>query len=343
MIEDAWYRPQVPWWLVPLSPLASAFTHLAEKRRKKLQLHQATLPKPVIVVGNIAVGGTGKTPFIQWLVTALQSHGIQPGIISRGYGGKPPVTPFEVVADGDVRETGDEPLLLKQKTKAPVFIDPDRVAAAKALLAKYPVDFLISDDGLQHYALPRDMEIVMVDGQRLLGNGRVFPLGPLREPKERLHTVDWIIEKTVTPNHEPGRPLTSKVSSHGQLFVQLQPPRFVGSDEVVPKGSAVHGVAGIGNPNSFFTGLRALGYQVIEHPFGDHHQFRPTDFHRQDNLPWVMTEKDWVKCRHLDLDQVAVAPLAPQVNEAAAHKILTDIESLVAQKPKFNSTAESSL
>jgi tetraacyldisaccharide 4'-kinase len=304
-IQQHWYG--APGWLRMLAPLEWTYRTIAASRRWAF-LHgvrrSEKIAVPVIVVGNISVGGTGKTPIVVALCAALKQAGYRPGIISRGYGAEPPHTPYAVTAHSKSLDAGDEPLLLALATDCPVVIAPDRVAAANYLLAENDCDVIVSDDGLQHYRLQRDFEIAVVDGRRGLGNGHCLPVGPLREDASRLDCVDAVLV-----NLAPGE--TTELRAQYHAF-HLQPRAFVALDdgrEIAPASWVqgahgfqigghlrVHAVAGIGNPGRFFTTLRALGLDVIEHPFPDHHPFSAADLTFGDTLPVVMTEKDAVKC-----------------------------------------------
>jgi tetraacyldisaccharide 4'-kinase len=246
-------------------------------------------PVPVLVVGNITVGGTGKTPLVVWLVELLMNLGYRPGIVSRGYRGKSATWPRSVDWNSDPLEVGDEPVLLARRTRCPVCVGPDRPAAAKWLIEQAGCDFIVSDDGLQHYALARDLEIAVVDGERRLGNGLCLPAGPLRERASRLTTVDLIIANGVGRDGEHAMKLSATAA------VNLQD---AGLNRALEDfiGGPVHAVAGIGNPARFFKTLRQKGLDVIEHPFPDHHDFRFADIFFKDEFPVLMTEKDAVKC-----------------------------------------------
>jgi tetraacyldisaccharide 4'-kinase len=299
-IQQHWYG--APGWLRVLLPLEWIYRAVTSVRRWSFRIgvrRSEKIAVPVIVVGNITVGGTGKTPIVVALCAALKQAGYRPGIISRGYGAEPPHTPYAVTPQSNPLDAGDEPLLLALATTCPVVIAPDRVAAANYLLAAntFPdqtCDVVISDDGLQHYRLQRDMEIAVIDGRRGLGNGHCLPVGPLREAASRLDSVDAVLV-----NMAPSE--TSALRQPYQAFY-LQPRAFVGlrdGREIAPSQWSerrVHAVAGIGNPGRFFDTLRTLGLDVIEHPFPDHHPFSAADLSFGDRLPIVMTEKDAVKC-----------------------------------------------
>ncbi len=305
---DSWYGNKA--WLHLLRPLAWALQSVASLRRMRLQSQAQTLAVPVIVVGNISLGGTGKTPLLAALAQQLQERGFKPGIVSRGYGGSAPHYPFLVTADSMPEEAGDEPVLLAEISGCPVVVDPNRTAAAKWLLANFDCDVLLSDDGLQHYSLARNIEIAVVDGARGLGNGKCLPAGPLREPPARLQEVDWVIVngELRIPAGIPGN----------ALYMHLQPARWVpvnGVGESLPAGEfpwrsgkfenapdtdlnqSVEAIAGIGNPQRFFDTLSDLGVKYEAHCFADHHQFTESDFAFAESRPVIMTAKDAVKCR----------------------------------------------
>ncbi|WP_027856988.1 tetraacyldisaccharide 4'-kinase [Marinobacterium jannaschii] len=289
-LEKRWYSDRsAPCWLLPLERL---YRYLAERRKQaylsgKKQSWKA--PVPVLVVGNISVGGTGKTPLTLWLVQWLRGQGYSPGIVSRGYGASPPGYPYEVTAASPAPEAGDEPLMMVQRTGCPLVIDPDRPAAVRYLLQHHACDLIISDDGLQHYALGRDIEIAVIDGERGLGNGRCMPAGPLREPETRLHSVDLVIQNGGDPGRfAPYRFNLVPESLHA-------PDRSKSMPLADLAGGRIHAVAGIGHPQRFFNTLRTAGLEVIEHAFPDHHPFTMSDLAFGDRLPVVMTEKDAVK------------------------------------------------
>ncbi|MGH8278258.1 MAG: tetraacyldisaccharide 4'-kinase [Gammaproteobacteria bacterium] len=289
-----WYGTRPVPWLIPFTGL---FVLLAALRRAAYRLgllRRIKLPVPVIVVGNIAVGGTGKTPFVIWLAGALQARGYSPGIVTRGYGGAVQHWPLRVSAASDPAMVGDEAVLLARRTGLPVAASPDRVAAARLLLHAAGVDLIVSDDGLQHYRLGRDLEIIMLDGARGLGNGWCLPAGPLREPAARLAHIELLVAKQ--------GPVTARSLPSTALAMQLAPEGVVNlaSGARVPlgkfAGQRVHAVAGIGNPQQFFAMLRTHGLQLVEHAWPDHARFVPADFAFAEHLPVLMTEKDAIKC-----------------------------------------------
>lgn len=299
----AWYQG-ASWFyplLVVLWPLSCLFRVLARWRRFSLESRQAALPVPVVIIGNISVGGTGKTPLLCAIAVRLAKRGMRVGIISRGYGGSYDGKPRHVNPGDDPAVVGDEPLLLSRLTACPVVIGRDRYRAAQYLYAEKRPDVILSDDGLQHYALPRTVEVVVLDGQRGLGNGFCLPAGPLREPPARLREVDFLLVNGTT----------SRIFRDDQLPVGLTPYCWieVASGDVLPldalvSGTSVHAVAGIGNPTRFFDTLRKMGLVVIEHAFSDHHRYALDDLDFSDTLPVVMTEKDAVKCSAFAKDNI---------------------------------------
>lgn len=290
--------------------VSAVFGTLAAARRAlfRLGLKRAErLPVPVIVVGNLTVGGSGKTPLTLHLARELVARGWQPGIVSRGYGGTA-TAPQAVTAASLAREVGDEPLLLARRSGVPVWIGADRAAAGRALLAANPaVNVLLCDDGLQHYALARDVEIAVFDG-RGLGNGRLLPAGPLREPASRLRGVTAIVSNIVS-NGEPAPSVLAAQAAAGAvpLFrMQLEPGEFYDLREPARRctaadlsGQALVALAGIGDPRRFFTTVQALGLSCEERPFPDHHAYTAADLAVPAGAVLLLTEKDAVKCAPL--------------------------------------------
>lgn len=300
-LQRRWYGR--PGWLYLLLPLEIIYRVIVALRRTAYRrgwLQSWRAPVPVIVVGNIAVGGTGKTPVVIALCEALKREGFTPGIVSRGYGAKPPAFPYSVTAASGVAESGDEPLLLARRTGCPVVIAPDRCAAAQYLLARQHCDILISDDGLQHYALARDIEWVVVDAARGVGNGRCLPVGPLREPAQRLNDASaLLVNKTAAATDDAA--VVAPIPHHdfflrAGAMVHLASGREIDAVHWCAEHTRVHAVAGIGNPQRFFATLQALGSETIDHSFADHHVFTQAELEFVEPLPVVMTEKDAVKC-----------------------------------------------
>lgn len=282
------------------------------------------LPVPVIVVGNITVGGTGKTPLVLWLVNFLRERGMRPGVISRGYGGRT-TAPQCVTGASDPAICGDEPVLLAQRGGVPVWIGADRAAAARALLRAHPeCDVVVSDDGLQHYRLARDIEIAVIDGARGLGNGLLLPAGPLREPPARLASVDAVIVNTSQSagvGLRTGTPPAFAMTLQSRGFHNLLNPAHRASVEQF-LNSRLHAVAGIGNPQRFFKLLQRLGLTFTAHPFPDHHAFSARDLAFTGTDFVIMTEKDAVKCRPFAIEQYWVLRVDAEIDPAFGELIL---------------------
>lgn len=290
--------------LVPLSWLYRAAVALRRGLYRTGVLRSTRLPVPVVVVGNISVGGTGKTPLVLWLVQQLRDAGYVPGIVSRGYGGTNAPAPRAVTAQDDPAQCGDEPLLLARRSGCPVWIAADRVAAGRALLAAHPqCNIIVSDDGLQHYALARDAEIAVVDGTRGHGNGFMLPAGPLREPVSRLTSVDAVVIRGADAAITAAGATTALTGGAVPCFTMtLEPGEFqslrdphITRDADVFRHLRVHAAAGIGNPGQFFETLKQLGIACTAHAFPDHHVYAAADLAFGDCDAVLMTEKDAVK------------------------------------------------
>ena len=311
---------------IALYPLSLLFRAVVAARRAAYThgvLRTGHLPVPVIVVGNVTVGGTGKTPLVLWLAAFLQQRGMQPAIVSRGYGA-PETTPRPVAPTSAPARFGDEPVLLAQRSGCPVWVGRDRVAAAHALLAAHPsTDVIISDDGLQHYRLARDIEIAVVDGTRGLGNGLMLPAGPLREPASRLATVDAVVVNGggAVADAWPGA-LTMRLE--GREFRNVLNPGWVVGPEHFQR-KRVRAIAGIGHPPRFFSHLDALGLQFEAIAFEDHHAYTARDIALADAEAIVMTEKDAVKCAAFASEVHWALPVAavpdPELGELVLHKL----------------------
>lgn len=314
-LQRIWWRAAPP--PPALRPLALLYGAMADRRAARQQTQAQRLPVPVIVVGNVAVGGTGKTPVTLALVELLRELGRRPGVISRGYGGAGPF-PQLVSEHGDPQQVGDEPLLIARRAGVPVCVAPDRVAAGRRLLAAHPeLDVLICDDGLQHYRLARDLELCVIDGQRGHGNGWRLPAGPLREPPARAASCALRLVNG-------GEALRFGADSlRFDLILDLVQPLDGGPSQMLADwaGRGVHAVAGIGNPGRFFAALQALGLQVEPHPFPDHHVFSRADLRFADSRPVLMTEKDAVKCGGLDDARLWVVPARAQFHPDAKNRV----------------------
>lgn len=286
-LQAGWYEAKpLPWWCYPLSKLYGAIVALRQTAYRRGWLRAVRLPCPVIVVGNLTAGGTGKTPLTLALAEALLERGYRPGVVSRGYGGSSQ-EPMLLGSSPDPVEVGDEPCVIRA-SGVPVAIGRDRPAAAQLLL-QAGCNLVIADDGLQHYRLARDIEICVIDGIRRFGNARLLPAGPLRETLSRVHQVDFRIcnGQTAQAGEVPMR-------LQGGLVRALSDGREQSITHF--SGRRVHAVAAIGNPQRFFTSLAEYGLEVIPHPFPDHYAFMPADLAFGDDLPVLMTEKDAVKC-----------------------------------------------
>lgn len=305
-------------WCLLLSPLSLLFGALVWLRRGYYRWRPPVrLPVPVLVVGNITVGGTGKTPLVLWLVECLRAAGRRPGVVSRGYGAARSL-PREVFADSPADQVGDEPVLIARRGRCPVFVCRDRRSAGAALLQAHPeVDVLISDDGLQHYRLARDMEIVVVDGQRQLGNGHLLPAGPLREAASRLTRVDAVVVNGALPAETAVVPSYAMKLLGSRFYNLRQPTREAPREYFVDR--PVHAVAAIGNPSRFFEALGRMGIAVYPHAFPDHHPFSVGDLPKE---TVIMTEKDAVKCAAFGHDDIWVFAVDARVSDGLEKQIL---------------------
>lgn len=319
-VLNSWYGKGC--WTRLLLPLSWLFSWAANRRRDKyLKSNRWEPPVPVVIVGNISVGGTGKTPVVSSLVKALQSRGYKPGIASRGFGAKGLDYPLTVSRDSDPSLAGDEPVMLAQQLDVPVMVDPNRVSAAQALIEQKGCNLIITDDGLQHYKLKRHVELLVVDGQRMLGNGYCLPAGPLREPPSRMNTVDQVLVN--------GQPATDLPTDFDCFYLQTDQllPLLNDQGSDAPEACRVHAVAGIGNPERFFLTLESLGYDVIPHGFPDHHAFQPEDIEFGDGLPVIMTAKDAVKCSQFARQNHWYLPVRASIPEPVLERILSLIET----------------
>lgn len=355
-LERGWYSPFS--WTLLLLPLSWVFRVIACLRRYyRLQLKPTKpLSAPVIVVGNISIGGTGKTPLLLTLIHWFQEQGYRPGVISRGYGGTAPQYPLLVKPDSMATEVGDEPLLLAKG--CPVVVDPNRYRGATHLLEQTDCNLILSDDGLQHYRLPRDIEIVVVDGQRGFGNRQCLPAGPLREPVSRLNQADFILVNGAGPDEffrdNSGLASFSLSTSGLNTFVieiKAISLRHLGTGESLEitsdvkaldelglsklkkwrGGYKVHAVAGIGNPQRFVTSLKQLGFEVLLHAWPDHHRFTGDELDFDDDLPVIITAKDAVKCGEVSNDNVWVLDVMAKPEAEFLEKLANQVVSLKAK------------
>ncbi|OGT53766.1 MAG: tetraacyldisaccharide 4'-kinase [Gammaproteobacteria bacterium RIFCSPHIGHO2_12_FULL_41_15] len=288
-IEKLWYNSgSLYYTLLPFSYLYRGVIAARQLAYRFRLFKKHSFETPIIVIGNLTVGGTGKTPVVIALVQWLLANGFKPGVVSRGYKGKATSWPQWVTPASDPIMVGDEPVLIATKTGVPVIVAPKRVLAVQQLLAEHSCDVVISDDGLQHYAMSRHFEVAVIDAKRGLGNHQCLPAGPLREPKSRLRTIDYMLVNG-------GQGDNGLQLQTSPIYNIRQPDNVL--DYASHQNLAVHAVAGIGNPSRFFQSLMDLGFQVIPHPRADHAPLKPTDLEFHDNLPIIMTEKDMVKCQ----------------------------------------------
>ncbi|MFZ2727832.1 MAG: tetraacyldisaccharide 4'-kinase [Methylococcaceae bacterium] len=316
---DVWYNDHVIGaWLMPLGFLFLDVVRFRGFLYRLGLLKSQRLAVPVIVVGNITVGGTGKTPLTLYLAKLLKEHGFKPAIISRGYGGNPLLQ--RVTAHSTAQEVGDEALLMAKQSLCPVAVAPLRVQAGQLLLAETDCNILIADDGLQHYQLNRDIEIAVIDGKRRFGNGYCLPAGPLREPISRLQSVDFIVV-----NGEPAEDNEFAMHLVGDSAINVV------TGETKPLSafnSTCHALAAIGHPQRFFEQLAKAGLQCITHSFTDHYVFTASDITFKDNLPVLMTEKDAVKCANFATHQHWYIPVTAQLTRDFEQLFLTKLHTL---------------
>ncbi|MGL5290446.1 MAG: tetraacyldisaccharide 4'-kinase [Vibrionaceae bacterium] len=341
--ERLWFtKPPWRWLFLPLLyPLSVLFAQIARLRRRRFLQNRALsasagakasnsatcfrAPVPVIVVGNLSVGGNGKTPMVLWLAEKLRAQGFLPGIVSRGYGGKAPYYPFLLDKTTTPAIAGDEPVLIFQRTELPVAVAPERAKAVQLVLAQ-GANIILCDDGLQHYQLDRDLELVLIDGRRRFGNGHCLPLGPLREPLARLSCVDLLICNGSAPRS-------------GELAMTLVPDAFINVRTGVRREEHAFAnccaMAGIGDPQRFFTTLERLGIKTTRNfAFSDHHDFDLATLLSlvNDEQPLLMTEKDAVKCRQFaieeQIDNWWYLPVNASFSAADSEKIMQKINLL---------------
>ena len=340
-IKTAWRKKNALFYgvLVPLSWLFWLITSIRRWAYSAQILKSYALPVPVIVVGNINMGGSGKTPVVIWLVDQLKSQGYKPAVISRGYGGTinrgTGNRPTIVTATSDPIEVGDEPVLIASRCNCPFMVGADRVHAGLELLKAYPeCDVIVSDDGLQHYRLKRDVEIAVVDSQ-YLHHAHLLPAGQLREPLSRLNTVDAIVKNTMSNQHsESGDQLDALSKSFsmqliGDQFYNLANPSMKASAQDF-KRKSIQAIAGIGKPQRFFEHLQRLGMTFSGSSFEDHHAYTQQELAKFDGDVLIMTEKDAVKCKPYAMAHHWVLPVDAQIDAALMPLILNKISQVKA-------------
>lgn len=325
-LQKLWYQKTLNPLLWPLIPLSliyrsiMAFRHELYKN-KFFKVYKCSLP--VIVVGNLTVGGSGKTPLVIHIARVLKQQGMRPGIVSRGYLGTNS-GPVFVNANSDPNEVGDEPVLLAKRLFCPIVVAKQRIKAVETLADSAQVDVIISDDGLQHEAMGRDVEVIVIDGRRRFGNGWCLPAGPLREPESRLSTADFLVSNTpdrfdIDTEYEMElrpRPLYKAIRPAEQLSISAL------------QHHTVHAVAGIGYPDRFFELLKKYEIKIIPHPFPDHHVFSDQDLNFKDDHLIIMTEKDAVKCEGLIGEKHWVLPVEASLNPLFDVRLLTTLQEL---------------
>lgn len=313
-----WYRRgPVAWLLWPVSLMFGAAVLIRKMLYFLRVLHSAHPGLPVIVVGNLTVGGSGKTPLVLWIAEFLKGQGWSPAIVSRGYGAKPGAPRAASVAD-EPDQVGDEPIVLSRRSGCPVWVGADRLAVIRALRGPHPdVNVLVLDDGLQHYRLRRDLEIAVVDS-RGFGNGFLLPAGPLREPPRRLKSVDAVVSH--------GAPLPGyAMKLEGNTVHRMTDARERRPLQAF-RGQKVHAVAGIGDPNRFFLHLAGVGVRVVPHPFPDHHRLTPAELDFGDEAPVMMTEKDAVKLRRYGRANWWILPVTAHLDPAFGDWLLRELD-----------------
>lgn len=321
-LDAYWYNQNpVAWLLLPIAALYCLLVFIRRNLYRCGILKSYKVSVPVVIVGNITVGGTGKTPLLIALCELLRSEGYKPGVISRGYGGD-----FEgerLVKEGDSAEMiGDEPCLVHARTNCPLVVGRNRVAAADLLLANSDCNIILSDDGLQHYRLQRDVEIAIVDSTRQFGNGYCLPSGPLREPVSRLNSVDIVID------HFSESEVNIREDNFSLKFsdaINLKTNESISLDYF--KSSPIHAIAGIGHPKRFFNQLRRSGLEVIEHEQADHHRFTNTDVQFDDDLNVLMTEKDAVKCLGFTESNLWYVPVSAELSNSFKKNLLDKLRA----------------
>jgi tetraacyldisaccharide 4'-kinase len=331
-LNRVWYEDaRPPAWLLPLEALFATVTKL-RRWAYTANIRRATrLACPVIVVGNLSVGGTGKTPLVCWLVERLRERGYRPGVVTRGYGGSNRA-PRRVEDTDAAAVVGDEPILLARRTRAPVVVGRDRPAAAR-LLVEAGCNVIVSDDGLQHYALARDCEIVVVDAERAFGNGHLLPAGPLREGLSRLAGIDALVVNVAAAGAASFRPTAGQRA----LAMQVKASQVLSLRDLAPRalvqfaGQAVHAVAGIGNPERFFNMLRAAGLKVTPHALPDHAAIEPADIDFDDALAVLMTEKDAVKCAAFAEPRHWYVPVSAAFDASEGGELLGIVTRLIGE------------
>lgn len=305
---ESWYQIHpLRWLLSPISTLFRIAITLRQLCYKSKIFGRHSLPVPVIIIGNINIGGAGKTPLVIWLAQKLQKYGFKPGIISRGYGGISKRYPLLVSKDSDPKDVGDEPVIIARYIDCPIAVSPKRIEASTAVIKHFNCNIIISDDGLQNYSFNRNIEIVVVDAERTFGNKYCLPSGPLREPTSRLRYIDFLVCNGESNNYLFNITISAnKAINITDTSIQKSMIEFSGQD--------AHGIAGIGHPKRFFNLLTKFGINIMPHEFNDHYYFQSHDINFNDNRMILMTEKDAVKCQYFASDNMWYIPIKASVN-----------------------------
>ena len=326
-LNQVWYRrQQPPWFLRVLTPVYRILARYHQNKGMAKRRAAPRIPVPVAVVGNVTVGGTGKTPLVMGLIAELLEHGIRPGLVSRGYRSQAERSGAVVQLDEhcNAEAVGDEPLMVFRRYGIPVAVGVDRTAAARRIQDQ--VDVIISDDGLQHHALPRDLEIVVLDQRRGLGNAQLLPAGPLREPADRLQTVDFVIEHGCERVSAPGR---------YSMRLELEEARLLGGSENRPlsefEGREVQVITGIGHPDRFVESLRAAGLRPLLRALPDHHALDIDELEslRLPGLPLLITEKDAVKLQAGHAENIWIVPARTVLDPEFVSGFLQQLRTLI--------------
>lgn len=320
-IQFSWYnKSKITVFLKPLSWIFCSIVFIRKNLYHFNILKSYQLSVPVIIVGNITVGGNGKTPLVIWLVNKLKQSGYRPGIISRGYGGQAKKWPQQVRPDSDPLIVGDEAIVISRRTDCPMAVGPDRVETGRALVKHSNCDIIISDDGMQHYRLKRNIEIAVINSSSRFGNNLCLPAGPLREPEKRLNSVNFIVTNGESNNSE----YSMSYEGSDLYSVHDKKNKIKLSDY---QNKKAHAVAAIAHPERFFVSLKKLNIDIIEHTFIDHYQFTENDLNFDDDLPIIMTEKDAVKCSRYDIKNCWYLPIVCKVSNSLELSILNKLES----------------
>lgn len=339
LIEKVWFHRHIAKWLlipllIPLSLLFGLMTALRRLCFRLAILPSYQSPVPVLVVGNIGIGGNGKTPFTLYLINLCQQLNIKVGVLSRGYGGTAPHYPYLINPKTSVSESGDEPLMIFQRANSADFelavvVSPDRLAGAK-LLAEQGCQLILMDDGLQHYRLKRDAEVIVVDGKRQFGNGLLLPAGPLREGRWRLDTVDFVVVNGDSDPSISKRSDLVQMNLSAEAFVNLTTGEQLTIAQFIQQYPKVNALAGIGDPSRFFASLESYSIKCQSQVgFVDHHQFSEQDFHHfSQDIPLVMTEKDAVKCRDFSQQNWWYLPVSAKVDKTSEQHLIAKLNQL---------------